>query len=41
MRYPEAVDAYGKAIQKSPGDKALVEEQAAARKSAEGVAPPK
>jgi cytochrome c-type biogenesis protein CcmH/NrfG len=41
MRYPEAVDAYGKAIQKSPGDKTLVEEQAAARKSAEGVAPPK
>lgn len=40
-RYPEAVDAFGKALQKKPGDKALIDEQAAARKAAEGAAPPK
>ena len=33
-RYPEAVDAFGKALQKLPGDKALIDEQAAARKAA-------
>ena len=38
-RYPEAVEAFGKALQKLPGDKALIDEQAAARKGAgEGAA---
>jgi cytochrome c-type biogenesis protein CcmH/NrfG len=35
-RYAEAVEAYGKALQKTPGDKALLDEQAAARKAAGG-----
>jgi cytochrome c-type biogenesis protein CcmH len=37
-RYPEAVDAFGKALQKLPGDKALIDEEAAARKSADSAA---
>ena len=40
-RYPEAVDAYSKALQKMPGDQALLAEQAAARKAAGDTAPPK
>jgi cytochrome c-type biogenesis protein CcmH/NrfG len=40
-RYPEAVDAYSKALQKMPGDPALLAEQAAARKSAGDAAPSK
>lgn len=38
-RYPEAVDAFGKAIGKNPGNQALVDEQAAARKAG-GIAVP-
>jgi len=34
QRYPEAVEAFGKALQKHPGDQALIDEQAAARKAA-------
>jgi cytochrome c-type biogenesis protein CcmH/NrfG len=34
QRYPEAVEAFTKALQKRPGDQALIEEQAAARKAA-------
>jgi cytochrome c-type biogenesis protein CcmH/NrfG len=37
-RYPEAVDAFDKALQKAPGDQALLTEQAAARKA--GAAAP-
>ena len=33
QRYPEAVEAFGKALQKRPGDQALIDEQAAARKA--------
>ena len=33
-RFPEAVDAFGKALQKMPGDQTLIDEQAAARKAA-------
>jgi cytochrome c-type biogenesis protein CcmH len=40
-RYPEAVDAYAKALQKTPGDQALLNEQAAARAATGGGAPPK
>jgi len=41
-RYPEAVDAFAKALQKLPGDKTLIDEEAAARKLATGGgAPPK
>ena len=36
-RYPEAVEAYGKALQKMPGDQALIDEQGAARKSADSA----
>ena len=36
-RYPEALDAFGKALQKLPGDQALIDEQAAARKSADSA----
>jgi cytochrome c-type biogenesis protein CcmH/NrfG len=38
QRYPEAVDAFAKALELSPGDKALVEGQEAARRAA-GVSP--
>ena len=40
-RYPEAVDAYAKALQKMPGDQALLNEQAAARKGAGDTVPSK
>jgi cytochrome c-type biogenesis protein CcmH/NrfG len=40
-RYTEAEDAFGKALQKSPGNQALIDELAAARKAAAGAAPPK
>jgi cytochrome c-type biogenesis protein CcmH/NrfG len=40
-RYREAVDAYSKALEKIPGDPALLAEQAAARKSAGDAAPSK
>ncbi len=40
-RYPEAVDAFEKALQKMPGDQALLTEQAAARKAAGETVPPK
>jgi cytochrome c-type biogenesis protein CcmH len=38
QRYPEAVDAYNKALERSPGDPALIAGQAAARQ-ATGMAP--
>jgi len=39
-RYPEAVEAFAKALEKMPGNAAFVEEQSAARKAAsEGAAP--
>lgn len=40
-RYPEAVDAFGKALEKMPGNKAFLDEQAVARKAAGGDAPSK
>jgi cytochrome c-type biogenesis protein CcmH len=40
-RYPEAVDAFAKALQKAPGDQALLTEQAAARKAASEPTPSK
>jgi cytochrome c-type biogenesis protein CcmH/NrfG len=40
-RYEEAVDAFGKALQKMPGNQAFIDEQAAAKKAAGGAAPPK
>lgn len=40
-RFPEAVDAFAKALQKAPGDQALLTEQAAARKAAGEAAPAK
>ena len=33
QRYPEGVEAFGEALQKRPGDQALIDEQAAARKA--------
>jgi cytochrome c-type biogenesis protein CcmH/NrfG len=41
QRYPEAVEAFGKAIGKNPGNQAFVDEQAAARKAAGGMTPAK
>jgi cytochrome c-type biogenesis protein CcmH/NrfG len=41
QRYPEAVDAFGKALQKMPDNQAFKDEQAAARKAAAGSTPPK
>ncbi len=38
-RYPEAVDAFGKALQKMPGNQAFIDGQAAARKAAAEAAP--
>ncbi len=38
-RYPEAVDAFAKALQKMPGNPAFIEGQAAARKAAAEAAP--
>ncbi len=38
-RYPEAVDAFGKALQKAPGNQAFIEGQAAARRAAGEKAP--
>ena len=40
-RYQEAVDAFGRALQKMPGNQAFIDEQAAAKKAAGGGAPPK
>lgn len=40
-RYPEAVDAFSKALQKMPGNQTYIDEQAAARKAAAADAPPK
>ena len=40
-RYGEAVDAFGRALQKTPGNQAFIEEQAAAKKAAGGAGPPK
>ena len=37
QRYAEAVEAFGRALQKRPGDQALIEEQAAARKAVGGA----
>jgi cytochrome c-type biogenesis protein CcmH/NrfG len=40
QRYPQAVDAFGRALEKSPGNAAFLAEQAAARKAGtEGGAP--
>ena len=41
QRFPEAVDAFDKALRKLPGDQALIDAQAAARKAAGGSAPTK
>ena len=38
-RYPEAVEAFGKALQKMPGNQAFIDGQAAARKAAAEAAP--
>jgi len=40
-RYPEAVDAFGKAIARQPGNMSFVDEQAAARKAGGMTAPAK
>ena len=37
QRYPEAVDAFAKALEKMPGNAAYLAEQATARKAAEGT----
>ncbi|MEO8676285.1 MAG: tetratricopeptide repeat protein, partial [Casimicrobiaceae bacterium] len=41
QRFPEAVDAFDKALRKMPGDQALIDAQAAARKAAGSAAPAK
>ncbi len=38
-RYPEAIDAFAKALQKIPGNEAFLNEQAAARKAIAPAAP--
>ncbi len=38
-RYPEAVDAFAKALQKMPGNQAFIDGQAAARKAAAEAVP--
>ena len=41
QRYPEAVDAFGKALEKLPGNPAFVAEQSAARKAAAEAGAPR
>ena len=41
QRFPEAVDAFDKALRKMPGDQALIDARAAARKAAGSSAPAK